>query len=149
MTVVLTVVATLVALAVLRPLLWRLSRHRWSRSGRGAMPSRWLARRLGARPEQERLLREESDALAAELRALREDGRALRQEIASLVEGPALDPARLDAALRSRLARLEAVRDRAAGALGRLHASLDDRQRRALAELLRRGPARSRACGHA
>jgi len=148
MTVALTVVATLLALAALRLIVHRAWRRRLRR-GRWSAPSAWLARRLGARPDQEQVLREESDALAAELRSLREDGRALREEMAVLVEGPALDPARLDAALSARLQRLEAVRQRAAGALGRLHAALDEGQRRTLAQLLRHGPHRSGACGHA
>ncbi len=126
--------------------------RRWRRrfGARRGPPGRWMFRglfaRLGTRPEQEKVLLDESDALADQIRALREEGRALREEIAGLVEGPALDAAALDAALRARLERLTAIRERAVGALSRFHAVLDDGQRRALAEVVRRGTARG-GCG--
>jgi uncharacterized membrane protein len=123
----------------------RLRSFRRHRRLAGAAPPRFLLRglfsRLGTRPDQEEVLLADADALAAEVAALRQEGRALREELATLLEAPALDPARLDAALAARLSTLERLRARAAGALGRLHAVLDDGQRRALGQLLRRGPA--------
>lgn len=121
----------------------RFRRHR--RLAGGGTPPRWMLRRLfarlGTRPDQEQVLLADADALATEVRALRQDGQALREELAALLEAPALDPARLDAALAARLAALDQLRTRAAAALARFHAVLDDGQRRALGGLLRRGPA--------
>ncbi|MBI5068909.1 MAG: periplasmic heavy metal sensor [Deltaproteobacteria bacterium] len=124
-------------------------RRRWRRMARLGGPPRFLLRglfrRLGTRPEQEAVLGGEADALAAEVRALREAGRGLREELAAMLEGPALERAAVEAALAGRLARLEALRHRAAEAVTRVHGALDVGQRRALAELLRRGGHRRHA----
>lgn len=121
-------------------------RRRWRRMARLGEPPRLLLRglfrRLGTRPEQEAVLGEEADALAAEVRALREAGRALREELAAMLDAPTLDRAAVDAALAERLARLEALRRRTAEALARVHGALDEGQRRALAAMLRSGPHR-------
>jgi hypothetical protein len=145
------VLATLLAIALVAGLRIRRWRRHRSRFGAGGPPGRWmlrrLFRRLGTRPEQEAAIASEADALAVELRTLREDGRALRQEIAGLVGAPSLDGAALDAALSARLERLGTLRARAAAALSRLHAVLDDRQRETLAAMLRGHPGHAR-CGH-
>jgi len=123
--------------------------RRWRRSG-GAPPRffvRRLARRLGARPEQEQVLLAEADALAIELRALREDQGALRRELGALLAAPALDLSALDAALAARLARLEALRARLRDGLARFHAVLDEGQRRALGQLVEVGPRHAHAHG--
>jgi len=134
----LAAVLALALLAALRIRRWRRRRARLAGAPAGWMLRR-LFRRLGTRPEQEAAISSEADALAAELRALRQDGRALREEIAGLLGAPALDGAALDAALSARLERLGALRARAAAALVRLHAVLDERQRQLLAGLLRAG----------
>jgi Spy/CpxP family protein refolding chaperone len=100
---------------------------------------RGLFQRLGTRPEQEAAILADADALASELRALRDDGRALREELSALLEAPSLDRARLDEALSSRVARLDALKARAAEAIARLHGQLVESQRRTLSSLLRRG----------
>jgi hypothetical protein len=128
--------AALAALALLAAL--RIARWR-RRRGRAGWRLRGLFRTLGTRPEQEAAIAEEVRAFASELHALRDDGRALREEIASLLGAPALDGAALDAALAARLERLGTLRARAAGALARLHAVLDERQRQVLAAMLRGG----------
>jgi hypothetical protein len=139
----LAALALFALLAVLRIRRFRRLRH--ARGGPGS-PPRWmlrgLFRRLGTRPEQEQAIAAETDALAEMLRALREDGRALRAELAGLVGGPSLDAAALDTALRARVERIDALRRRLAEGLGRVHAVLDDAQRRALSELLLHGPGR-------
>jgi hypothetical protein len=136
----LAAVALLGGLAALRMRRWR----RWrSRMGSGGPPTRFLLRglfqRLGTRPEQEASILADADALAAELGALRADGRALREELSALLEAPSLDRSRLDELFSSRLARLDALRTRAAEAIARLHGQLDEAQRRTLSSLLRRG----------
>jgi uncharacterized membrane protein len=101
---------------------------------------RRLFQRLGTRPEQEQVMTAEADALAGELRALRDEAHALRAEVADLLAEPALDPARLAAALDARLARLAAVKARLADGIARVHAVLDPSQRTELAALVRAGP---------
>ncbi|BDG03524.1 periplasmic heavy metal sensor [Anaeromyxobacter oryzae] len=121
--------------------------HRRFRRFQGGRPFllRGLFRRLGTRPEQEQVVTAEADALAAALGALRGDAVALRTDLAALLAEPALDSARLDAALDARLARLAEVKARLAGALARIHATLDPEQRTRLAELVRSGPHRRHA----
>ncbi|HEY7723771.1 MAG TPA: periplasmic heavy metal sensor [Anaeromyxobacteraceae bacterium] len=144
------IVVALVAVRFLARVLFFRRLRRWRGRGPGShFALRGLFRRLGTRPEQEQAVLGDADALAAEIRALREDGRALREEVAALLEAPALDRAALDAAVAARLAKVDALRGRAAEALARLHAVLDEGQRRTLAGLLRGGlrPAHAHAHG--
>jgi hypothetical protein len=125
--------------ALVRRAVWH---GRFRRLRRGGFVLRGLFYRLGTRPEQEKVVTAEADALAAALADVRGDARALRADLAELLAAPTLDRARLDEALAARLARLEALKARAAEALGRIHATLDPEQRARLAELVRSGPGR-------
>ncbi len=128
--------AVLFGAATLRRLAWR----RWRRHGRGRFGAVYVLRRIGARPEQERAVLAETDALADELRALRSEAHGLRADLAELLAAPDLDAARVAAALEARLVGVEALRTRFAAAVARIHAALDPAQRAALADLVRRGP---------
>ncbi|HSN90876.1 MAG TPA: periplasmic heavy metal sensor [Anaeromyxobacteraceae bacterium] len=139
--------SALALLVALRRAFWR--RHLGRRGPRVGV--RFLAARLGARPEQERVLGEEADALAAAISGGRSDLSSVRAELADLLSGPALDAQAVASAIDRRLARLGAVRARAAEALARVHAALDPEQRVRLAEMVRAGPRwrRRRGCVHA
>src|SRR5574337_1051849 len=93
--VVLSVVITLAVLGLLR-LARRAAwcRHRGPASG---WMARRLARRLGATPEQERLLREEVEALRLAVAELRGDLFASREDLARALAAERLDQAALDA----------------------------------------------------
>jgi len=130
--------AVLFFLGAARRAFWHRRFRRWR--GRGPFALRFLSARLGARPEQERVLSAEAEALAAEIHALRDDLAGARSEVADLVAGSALDADAVSAAIERRLVKLAQVRARLAGALVRLHAALDPEQRQRLAELLRHGP---------
>jgi len=132
--------AVLILAGLVRRAVWR-RRFRFRRGGASWLTHR-LSLRLGARPEQEKVLSAEAGALAEELRALRQDGRALRAEVAELLSGPALDAQAVSKALASRMEKLGALRDRIAEALSRVHAALDPAQRTELAALLAHGPGR-------
>jgi hypothetical protein len=131
-------VVVLAALGLARRARWHGHHHH-----RG---SRWFLRRvyrrLGTRPEQEKVVSAEADALASELHALRQDAWMLRAEVAELLSGPALDAQAVSRALEARLARLDAVKARLAEGLSRIHATLDPAQRAQLAALLAHGPGR-------
>jgi hypothetical protein len=120
----------------------------WHRGFRGFRRGSWFLhrvyRRLGTRPEQEKVFYGEVHALSKQLRELREDGWALRAEVADLLVGPALDAGAVSHALESRLAKLDAVKSRLAEALARIHAALEPSQRAELAAILRYGPHRFR-----
>src|SRR5512139_743145 len=132
--------AVLVLAAALRRAAWRRMRRR------GPAHLGRLFRRIGARPEQERAVRAEAEALSEAFLALRGDARALRGDLADLLAAPALDPARVASVLDTRLQRAEALRTRIAEAVARVHAALDPAQREALAAIVRQGPHRH-GCG--
>jgi hypothetical protein len=132
--------AVVVTLAIVRRARWRGRFRHGPRRG-----IRFLAQRLGARPEQERVLADEADALASELSRARAEMRGVRAELASLLSAPALDAAAVAAAIDARLARLAAIRDRAAQGVARVHAALDPSQRAAFADLVRAGGHRRHA----
>jgi uncharacterized membrane protein len=131
--------AVLSLAAIARRAAWRRLRRR------GPARLGWLFRRIGARPEQERAIRAEMDALSEAFLAMRGDARALRGDLADLLAAPSLDAAGVRAALDPRLARMDALRARFADALARVHATLDPPQREALAAMVRHGP--RRGCG--
>ena len=128
--------SVLALLAVVRRAGWRRRfGHLGPRAG-----VRFLAARLGARPDQERVLSEEADALAAAISGARTDLASVRSELADLLSGPTLDAPAVASAIDRRLSRLAAVRARAAEGLARVHAALDPEQRTRLAEMVRSGP---------
>jgi len=124
-----------------------LRRAAWRHLRRGG-PVRLarLFRRIGARPEQERAISAEAEALSEAFLALRSDARALRGDLADLLASPDLDAARVAAVLDEPLVRASALRARVAEAVARIHGTLDQGQRAALAALVRSGPRRHR-CG--
>src|SRR5512146_2999719 len=93
---VLGALAALLAVAILRRALWALHLRRLHG---GPLPLRFLFRRLRTRPEQERVITAEADALAGEVRALRADLRSSREELADLLKAPAIDTAAVQSAI--------------------------------------------------
>jgi hypothetical protein len=146
MTAFLSGAAGALAVLLLAGLVRRAAWRRWRRGGR--FGARRVLRRLGARPEQERAVLAETDALAEALGALRGDARALREDLAELLAAPAVDPDRVAAALDARLERARELRGRFAEAVARIHAALDPGQRAELAALVRSG-SRRHGCGRA
>ncbi len=139
---ILGAVTVLLVAGLVRRAIWRRRFRGFRRHGPWFLHR--VYRRLGTRPEQEKVFSGEVHALAEELRGLRQDARALRAEVADLVAGPALDAAAVSRALEPRLARLDAVKTRLSEALARVHAALEPVQRAELAAILRNGPHRFR-----
>jgi uncharacterized membrane protein len=127
--------AILVTLGAARALAWRRFGHR-----HGGQRLRWLARRIGARPDQEAVLRAEADALFAELHGLRSEVFGARGELADLLASPSADREAFDAILSKHGEKLVRARTRLADGLAKVHATLDATQRERLAATLRRGP---------
>lgn len=136
-------VTVLFTAALLRGSGWR--RLAWRRP----FGPRRLLRRIGATPEQERAILAETDALASLAFALRADAAALRGDLAALLAEPAVDPARVAAALDARLGKASELRERLAGAVARIHATLGPDERARLAEVLRGGWGRCGRAAHA
>ncbi len=112
------------------------------------VPLRFLFRRLGTRPEQERVISAEAESLASELHALRADMGRVRDEVADLLASPTTDAAAVQAAIDAQLAKVTGLRARLAETFARIHGALDPEQRVTLAALVRSGPHRHR-CAHA
>jgi uncharacterized membrane protein len=130
--------ALIVALRLLRGLLWHRRLHRW-RAG-GPLPLRRVLAWLGARPEQEAVLTEVAEALRQDAGTLRAEGRAAREALAELFALETLDEPAVAAALKHGIGRLDELSARLAASLARVHATLDAGQRVRVAELLRHGP---------
>lgn len=128
--------AVLLAVSVLRKLAWMRRIHRYR--GR-PFALRYLFRRLRTRPEQERVISAEADALFSEVHALRAELRSVRDELADLLAAPTADAAAVQAAIDARIARLATLRSSLAQAVARIHATLDPTQRATLATLVREG----------
>jgi hypothetical protein len=109
----------------------------------GARFARWGSRRalyailaeLDCSPAQERLIREEVGALFERLRELRDEKDASRQDLGRAFGGATLDRDALAAMFGRHDQRLVALRGELVAALGRIHATLDDKQRARLVEL--------------
>jgi len=98
-----------------------------------------LFSRLATSPAQERVFLDESAKLREDLAHLRADWRAAREELSALLEAAALEPSRVEAVLAARDEGLATLRRRAAEGLARIHAALDDAQRKLLAGAVREG----------
>jgi uncharacterized membrane protein len=95
---------------------------------------------LDLSPAQEKLVRTELEALKEKARQLRPELHQTRSDLARAVGGPVLDRAALDGVFTRHDQALGELRAALTGALERIHAALDDRQRERLAAMIdRRG----------
>ncbi len=114
-----------------------------------ALMTRRLARRLGATPEQQRVLAAEMEALRLAIDELRGGLLGSREDLARVLAGERLDPSAMDALAARAASRLDALRARLVASLSRVHGALEAPQRQALADLIRSGPRACRVHGHA
>jgi hypothetical protein len=107
------------------------------RRGRGFLFR--ILSRLDATPSQEKAIIGAIDELKSSAWELRGTVRDTRGDIARTIAGPAFD----DSALHAATSRLDDASQRlraaVAGALGKIHGVLDDRQRKVLAEMIESG----------
>jgi uncharacterized membrane protein len=114
--------------------------HGWHhRGGLGRRGLYMALARLDASPAQERAIVAEVDKLHERLHSAKSSVKDSRGDLASAVRGPVLD----DAALGAVLGRIDGAtaeaRSAALEALRNIHATLDDKQRSHLADLLEGG----------
>jgi uncharacterized membrane protein len=97
---------------------------------------------LGTTPGQEKVIREEADRLRERARVARDEAAAARGDLAEVLRADAFDKARFDAALGRVDAAWAQLKTALVESAGRVHETLDARQRERLADLLasRRGP---------
>src|SRR5437016_3880174 len=120
-----------------------------SRRGRGGRFLRYVFERLETTPGQEKAVVAAVGELREAVDKMRDEMKVSRADLARVVQAPSFEPA----ALRDLFARHDGMIDDARKAtvimLGKVHEALDERQRKALAELVETGPhffRRSSAC---
>lgn len=106
----------------------------------GAFWLRALFQRLDTTPGQEKVIREAIDEVRRNAAQLRDEGRATRSDVAKAVKSPSFDETVMGELFARHDTHLEKMRKDVVGAIAKVHAVLDDRQRDALAELIERGP---------
>ena len=111
---------------------------RWR--GHGPRAFLWrLLRGIDATPAQEKVFRDEADGFWEAAGGLRDSWKASRQDLAMAMRDEELDRRKLEALFRKQDEILAGLRERLSASLGRVHATLDARQRSRLADLLERG----------
>jgi hypothetical protein len=115
-------------------------RRGWGRGG----PYR-LMHFLGTTPGQEKAIREEADLLRERGRLAKEEVHAAKADLAEVLRADTFDRARYDAAMTRVDAAWANLKSALGDSIGRIHETLDARQRERLADFLasassRRGP---------
>lgn len=124
--------------------------HGWR--GRHGFGGRYVLRRvlerLDTTPGQEKVIRSALDELREEARDLRGEARATRGDLATALRADELDRDAIDRVFAKHDELLERLRASLLRSVEQVHGTLDDRQRRELADMLEAG-AWGRACGGA
>ncbi len=118
---------------------WR-GRHGWRQGGdwrRFALYS--LFERLDATPGQEKVIAGAFDEMRGKLRKMREEWSTSRGQMADAMRGETLDAEQAQQVFSPYASHFDELRATAAEAMQKIHDALDDRQRRALADLIENG----------
>ena len=116
-------------------------RGRWGggygRSPRGML--RFLFERLDTSPGQEKVILEAAEGVRTAAGKLEGTFDRVRRAAARSIEGEHFDAAALRELFAEHDERIKEIREALVGGLGKVHEALDDRQRRALADLMAEG----------
>lgn len=96
----------------------------------------FLASRLEATPDQQKVIRDELESFWEKTRELRRELRLTRDDIAKAMRGEAFDEEVMGESFSRQDDRIRDIRAALVGALAKIHDVLDDRQRRRLADLM-------------
>lgn len=107
--------------------------------GRGLLLRRMMDR-LETTPGQEKVIRDALHDLQDEAWNLRGEARGTRRDIAQALRGPELDRALIDRVFEKHDELIEKLRAALLAAVEKVHGTLDERQRRQLADMVERGP---------
>ena len=110
------------------------------RRGRGRHFLNHLLDRLDTTPGQEKVIREAVDTLMDSFRDARRDFRGTRSEVAQAIRAEVLDRASVEAVFDRHDQVIDKVRQNALDAFARVHETLDERQRKILADIIESGP---------
>lgn len=114
----------------------------WARGGFGG-PGMWLRglfERLGTSPEQEKVIHDALDELRQSGRKLKDELGGSRADVAKAVRSPSFDETTMGNVFARHDEVMDGMRKAVMGAIGKVHAVLDDRQRERLADLIENGP---------
>jgi len=106
----------------------------------------WALARLDATPGQEKVIRGAVYQFGEEAWALRREARDTRSDIAAAFRAPELDKALLDSVFEKHDDLIEKLRTAAVRAAEQVHGTLDERQRKDLADMIEAGPWRRVRC---
>jgi Spy/CpxP family protein refolding chaperone len=115
-------------------------RGRGFRFGRGRFLLNRLLDRLDTTPGQEKVIREAVDTLLDDVREARSELHATRKDVAEAVRAETLDRGAIDGVFERHDQVIDRVRQNALDSFAKVHETLDQRQRRILAELIEAGP---------
>jgi Arc/MetJ-type ribon-helix-helix transcriptional regulator len=134
----------------------RRGRHRhhfgyggW-RHGRGGLRGRFFLRRVMERldttPGQEKVIREAIHDLKEDAFGLRGEVRSTRAELAQALRAPELDRESIDRVFAKHDEVIEKLRASLLDTAEKVHTTLDEQQRKQLADMIEAGPFRYAAC---
>ena len=115
-------------------------RARGFRRGRGRYILNHLLDRLDTTPGQEKVIREAVDTLMDEIHDARRDFRGTRADIAEAIRAEVLNRASVETVFERHDQVIDRVRQSAFEAFAKVHETLDERQRKILADLVESGP---------
>ena len=115
-------------------------RHTGMRFGRGRFVLNRLLDRLDTTPGQEKVIREAVDTLLEDLHDVRREFRGSRSQVAQAIRGETLDRALLDGVFTHHDQVIQRARESAFSAFSKVHETLDERQRKLLADWVESGP---------
>ncbi|HYQ15709.1 MAG TPA: periplasmic heavy metal sensor [Polyangiaceae bacterium] len=101
---------------------------------------RRILERLDTTPGQEKVIREAINDLQEEAYSLRSEVRGTRGEIAEALRAPELDKALLDRVFAKHDEVIEKLRASLLSSADRVHSTLDEQQRKQLADMIEKGP---------
>jgi Spy/CpxP family protein refolding chaperone len=115
-------------------------RARGFRRGRGRYFLNHLLDRLDTTPGQEKVVREAIDALIDDIHDARRDFRGTRTDVAEAIRAAVLNRASVEAVFDRHDQVIDKVRQSALDAFSKIHETLDERQRKILADIVESGP---------
>lgn len=110
------------------------------RGGRGRFFLNRLLDRLDTTPGQEKVIREAVDGLFEELHDAKSEFRGTRTQIAQAIRGETLDRGAIEGVFERHDQVIDRVRQNTLDAFTKVHETLDERQRKILAEIVEAGP---------
>jgi Spy/CpxP family protein refolding chaperone len=108
--------------------------------GRGRYFLNRLMDRLDTTPGQEKVIREAVETLMDDFHEARRDFRGSRTDVAQAIRAEVLDRASVEAIFDRHDQVIDRVRNSALDAFAKIHETLDQRQRKTLADIVESGP---------